>query len=497
MTRNEVIMHAIAGKLTWIQAADICGVTARQMRRMKRRYEAHGYDGLVDGRGGKPRRKRIAVKTLEELCRLKRERYADFSVQHFWEQATEKHQITVSYTWTLQALQAAGLAEKSAGRGQYRRKRERRPLVGMLLHLDASTHEWLADQPMWDLNVLLDDADGRILDARFVPQEGTASTFAALHAVLSRQGRFVELYTDRGSHFCHTSVAGAGPDAVQEGQVSRALRVLGIRHILARSPEARGRSERAFGTIQGRLPQELRVAGITDYAAANGYLVQHFVPDFNRRFTVTPAQAGSAFVPLVGVDLELLLSTQHERVVRNDSTVPFEALTLQLPQLPERPHYVRCPVLVHEFPQGTLGISYQGRLLARYDREGHLLRTAAQARRLGAARKRASIGTTRPLPRLAIVAPGASGSVGSTPAGRWAGRRGKSAQRDGGHETGRAAGRLTRSSPHAGGGGLPRRTLPAPPRPIPHGAAPHPPRSVRQRVENCSPPPKGKGRREF
>jgi transposase len=457
MTRNEVMMRAIAGTLTWIQAADICGITARQMRRLKRRYEAHGYDGLVDGRGGTPRRTRIAVKTLEALCRLKRERYADFSVQHFWEQATEQHQLAVSYTWTLQALQAAGLAAKSAGRGQYRRKRERRPLVGMLLHLDASTHAWLANQPMWDLNVLLDDADGRILDARFVPQEGTASTFAALHAVLRRQGRFVELYTDRGSHFCHTSVAGAGPAAVQEGQVSRALRVLGIRHILARSPEARGRSERAFGTMQGRLPQELRVAGITDYAAANEYLGQHFVPDFNRRFTVTPAQAGSAFVPLVGVDLELLLSAQHERVVRNDSTVPFETLTLQLPQRPERPHYVRCPVLVHEFPQGTLGISYQGRLLARYGRDGHLLSTAA--------------------------------------AGRSAGRRGPSAQRAGGHEAGRGAGRPTRRAPHAGGGGVPRRTLPAPPRPLPHGAAPPSPRSVRQRVEHGSPPPKGNGLR--
>ena len=497
MTRNEVIMRAIAGTLTWIQAADICGITARQMRRMKRRYEAHGYDGLVDGRGGTPRRTRIAVQVLEKLCRLKRERYEDFSVQHFWEQATEKHQLAVSYTWTLKALQAAGLAEQSAGRGQYRRKRERRPLVGMLLHMDASTHEWLAGQPMWDLNVLLDDADGRILDARFVPQEGTASTFAALHAVLSRHGRFVELYTDRGSHFCHTSVAGAGPDAVQEGQVSRALRALGIRHILARSPEARGRSERAFGTIQGRLPQELRVAGITDYSAANGYLVQHFVADFNRRFTVTPAQAGSAFVPLVGVDLELLLSAQHERAVRNDSTVPFEALTLQLPQRPERAHYVRCPVLVHEFPQGTLGISYQGRLLARYDRDGHLLSTGASARRVSAGPKRATIGTPRLLSRLTIVAPGASGSVGSKPSGRWVRPKGKSAQRDSGHETGRAAARPTRRSPPAGGGGVPRRTLPAPPRPLPNGAAPHPHRSVRQRVENASPSPKGKGRRQF
>jgi hypothetical protein len=438
MTRNEVIMRAIAGELTWLQAADICRITDRQMRRMKLRYEAHGYDGLVDGRGGKPRRKRIAMQTLEELCRLKREEYGDFSVQHFWEKATEVHKLAISYTWTLKALQAAGLAEKSPGRGQYRRKRERRPVVGMLLHMDASTHEWLAGQPMWDLNVVLDDADGRILDARFVPQEGTASTFAALHAVLSRYGRFVELYTDRGSHFCHTSVAGAGPDAVQEGQVSRALQVLGIGHILARSPEARGRSERAFGTIQGRLPQELRVAGITDYAAANGYLMQHFVPDFNRRFTVTPAQAGSAFVPLVGVDLALLLSTQHERVVRNDSTVPFEALALQLPQRPERPHYVRCPVLVHEFPEGTLGISYQGRLLARYARAGHLL--PAPAPPPAAAHKAQQTGTARALSARPIVAPGAAVRVASRARGQRARPR-------------RGAGRPTPSTPHTGAPG--------------------------------------------
>lgn len=497
MTRNEVIMQAIAGTLTWLQAADICRITARQMRRMKRRYEAHGYDGLVDGRGGKPRRTRIALQTLEQLCRLKREEYGDFSVQHFWEKATEVHQLAISYTWTLKALQAAGLAEKSPGRGQYRRKRERRPVGGMLLHMDASTHEWLAGQPMWDLNVVLDDADGRILDARFVPQEGTASTFAALHAVLRRHGRFVELYTDRGSHFCHTSVAGAGPDAVQEGQVSRALHALGIRHILARSPEARGRSERAFGTIQGRLPQELRVAGITDYAAANGYLVQHFVPDFNRRFTVTPAQAGSAFVPVVGVQLDLLLSTQHERVVRNDSTVPFETLTLQLPPLPQRPHYVRCPVLVHEFPEGTLGISYHGGLLARYDREGHLLPAGAPAHRGPAGRRRARKETPRPLSAVPIVAPGAAGRVASTATRPVVRPVANGAQRAAAHDRDRAAGRPTRRSPHAGGGGVPRRTLPTPPRPIPHGVAPHPPRSVRQHVQNGSPPLKGKGRREI
>ena len=216
--------------------------------------------------------------------------------------------------------------------------------------------------------------------------------------------------------------------------------------------------------------------------------------DFNRRFTVEPAQAGSAFVPLVGVDLELLLSIQHRRSVNNDSTVAFERLSLQLPRTVERTHYVRCEVTVHEFPEGTLGISYQGRVLARYGRDGQLLSTAPHISR---GRERVQNGTTRLLSPLAIVAPGASGRVGSKPLGQRARLRGKSAQRDGRPKTERSGRRPTRSSPQAGGGGVPQRALPAPPRPIPKGAAPRPLRSVRQRVENCSPPPQRQGRRAF
>lgn len=309
--------------------------------------------------------------------------YADFSIRHFWEDATEQHGLRLSYTWTRLVLQAAGLAPKAPARGQYRRQRERRPVVGTLIHLDASTHTWLPGLPQQDLVVALDAADGRILYARLWPQEGTASTFAALEHVLRVYGRFAELYTDRGSHFCYTPTAGGAPDATHETQVQRALRALGIRHILARSPEARGSSERAFGTIQGRLPQELRAAGITDYVAADAYLRATFVPDFNRRFTVRPAHPASAFVPLVGLDLRLVLSTQHERVVANDSTARFGSLTLQLPPIRARLHYVRCPVLVHEVTDDTVGISYQGRLLARYTRQGVLLEAPAAKGRGG------------------------------------------------------------------------------------------------------------------
>jgi hypothetical protein len=381
MTRQEVIMKAVEGRITWSQAAAILRVTPRHLRRMRERFEELGSRGLLDGRAGCERTTRVAEHILREVCRLKREVYPDFSVRHFHERLTAKHGISLSYTWTKNVLQAAGIVEKARGRGQYRRRRERRAMVGMMLHLDASTHAWLTDLPSQDLVVMLDDADGRILFARFFEQEGTLSTLIALKHVLLRWGRFCELYTDRGSHFCLTTKAEEGPNAVQHGQVPRVLRTLGIRHILARSPEARGRSERAFGTIQGRLPQELRVAGIKTYDAANEYLDATFVPDFNRRFTVKPREAERAFTSLAGTDLELVLTIQHERVVRNDHTVTIGPRCLQLPPSRERVSFARCPVTVHEFLDGTLGISFQGKVLARYDQTGELLRRERRTER--------------------------------------------------------------------------------------------------------------------
>lgn len=379
MTRREVIVKALAGVITWAVAASVIGVSERHMRRMKERYEQYGVDGLQDLRAGRPRARRVSAATIEEVCRLKRDVYPDFSMKHFHEVVTEKHKLKLSYTLTRSVLQDAGLVEKAPGRGKYRRKRERRPMVGLMVHLDASTHTWLKGLPMRDLMVALDDADGRILFARFVEQESTASTFEALHAVLTRYGRFAELYTDRGSHFCRTPKAD-GP-ALTDGQVSRALKTLGIRQILARSPEARGRSERAFKTIQGRLPQELRVAGIRDYATANEYLERVFVPGFNKRFTVTPAQPESAFIKLAGLELDLVLAEQHTRVVEKDNTLSFEALRLQLPSTSQRAHFVRCEVTVHRMPGGELAVTYLGRVLERYAADGRPLDATSRPRR--------------------------------------------------------------------------------------------------------------------
>jgi transposase len=237
MTRREVIVKAFAGVLSWVMAASLLRVSERHMRRMKARFEQFGVDGLMDMRAGRHRARRVSVESIAEVCRLKRDVYPDFSMKHFHEKATGEHGLKLSYTLTRSVLQDAGLVEKAAGRGKYRRKRERRPLRGMLVHLDASTHAWVAGAPMQDLVVAMDDADGRILFARFFPQEGTRSTLVALREIDEKHGRFAELYTDRGSHFCRTPKA-TGPSLV-DGQVSRVCKVLGIKQILANSPQAR------------------------------------------------------------------------------------------------------------------------------------------------------------------------------------------------------------------------------------------------------------------
>ena len=373
MTRLEVIGRALAGSISWIDAATILGISPRQARRLKRRFECFGKEGLLDGRRGLARARRVSDETVASILRLRRERYADFSIRHFHEHLVEKHTVRVSYTFTLHLLQLHGLADKFPGRGRYLRKRERRPLPGMLLHLDASTHSWIEGLPAQDLVVMLDDADGRILHARFVAQEGVASTLAALLDVLRRHGRFCQLYTDRGSHFCRTERAGEDPAEVQLGQIPRVLRALGIEHVRARSPEARGRSERCFGTLQGRLPQELRLHGVLTYDQANRFLDERFTADFNRRFTVAPRERGTAYTPLTGLDLELLVSAQHERIVQKDNTVVFDRLFLQLPPSPDRIHYARCPVVVHELVDGTLAVTFHGKPIGRFTREGSTL----------------------------------------------------------------------------------------------------------------------------
>lgn len=370
MKVQEVIMRAMAKKMTWAQAGEVIGLCERQMRRWKQRYEEYGYDGLFDRRTGKPSPKRVPVTTVEEVLRLYQEQYPDFNVRHFHEKLREKHHICLSYTWVKRALQMAGLVKKSRKRGVHRRRRPRRPLPGMLLHLDGSSHAWFQDDRRYDLLVILDDATSEIYYAQLVEEESTATVMTALREVIERKGAFCALYSDRASHFFHTAKAGQPVDRHRPTQVGRALAELGIQMIPAYSPQARGRGERSFGTWQGRLPQELRVHGIDSMASANEFLRESYIAEFNRRFAVAPTEAGHAFLPVRGKNLDLIFSLQHERTVNQDNTVHLGSCILQIEKTAWRATLARCRVTVYQHLDGTWSIGYGPHLLGTYNREG-------------------------------------------------------------------------------------------------------------------------------
>src|SRR5947209_6046990 len=370
MKVQEVILRAMAKQITWWQAAEIIGISDRHMRRWRERYEEFGYDGLFDRRRGQPSPKRVPLALVEQVLGLYRDRYADLNVRHFHEKLREQHQIELSYTWVKQALQGAGLVARGRKRGVHRKRRPRRPLPGMLLHIDGSRHRWFQDERWYDLIVILDDASCEIYYAQLVEEESTLTVMAGLQEVIARKGVFCALYSDRGSHFWLTPKVGGKVDSHRLTQVGRALRELGIQMIPAYSPQARGRSERNFGTWQGRLPQELRLRGIRTLAAANDFLRQHYVAEFNRRFQVPAKERGHAFVPRSSKDLDLIFSLQFERRVNQDNTVSVQKLTLQIEAVPWRATLAGWTVIVQQHLDGTVTITYGPHRVGHYCSDG-------------------------------------------------------------------------------------------------------------------------------
>jgi hypothetical protein len=358
-------------RLTADEAGELLGMSGRNFRRYAVRFDEEGVAGLRDQRLGKVSPRRAPARELARMQRLYRERYRDFTVKHFHEQLQKRHNYVLGYTVTRLSLQAAGLVAKTQRGGRHRKKRERRPLPGMLLFQDGSTHRWIPRLGHdLDLIVTLDDATGAICSAFFVAEEGTMSSFLGLRETIAERGLFRAFYTDRGSHYFYTPKAGGKVDKTKPTQVGRALAQLGITHIPSYSPEARGRMERVFGTLQKRLPPELRLAKITTVAAANRYLKEHFVPDHNQRFGVAAAEPGTAFVPYAGRPLEDVLCVQEDRQVGRDNCVAWNGLALQIPAQRQRHHYVKATVRVHEYPDGQLAIFDGPTCLARFDHKG-------------------------------------------------------------------------------------------------------------------------------
>jgi len=360
-----------SGRLTQGEAAQLLGVCERSFRRYLSRYEAEGLEGLIDRRLEHASNRCAPVDEVMALTERYRSRHSGWNVKHFhsWYQ---REGGTRSYTWVKKCLQDAELVPKAAKRGTHRKRRERRPLPGMMMHQDGSTHEWVPGA-LWDLIVTMDDATGKQHSMFFVEEEGTASSFRGVREVIEACGLFSSFYSDRGSHYWHTPEAGGKVDKQNLTQFGRAMKQLGIEMIAAYSPEARGRSERAFGTHQGRVPQELALAGITDMATANRYLQDVYLPAFNAEFAQSAMEEGSAFVPWVGGSLDDILCEQVERTVGSDNCVRFERLILQIPVDRHRCHYVKAKVRVHRYANGDLAVFHGPRKLADYDPEGNPL----------------------------------------------------------------------------------------------------------------------------
>ena len=366
MKLQDVMLRAMAKRITWYQAAEILGISCRQMQRWKTRFEHEGYEGLFDRRRGIPSPKRVPLPTVETVLRLYQEQYFDFNVRHFHEKLKSEHQIELSYTWVKAALQGAGLVKPRRKRGKHRKRRPRRPLPGMLLHIDASQHRWFCDDRWYDLLVIMDDATSEIYYAQLVEEESTRTVMTALREVIEQKGLFCALYSDRASHFFLTPKTGEPVDHHRVTQVGRALRELGIQLIPAYSPQARGRSERGFGTWQGRLPQELRLRHLTTVASANQFLRANYLKEFNARFMVKAAERGTAFGPLRRKDLNLVFALHHERVVARDNTVSFANRIWQLERSKLRGTLAGCRVTMHEHLDDTFSITYGPHVVGRY-----------------------------------------------------------------------------------------------------------------------------------
>lgn len=369
MRFEEAYQGWTEGRLSQAEAALLLGQCERSFRRHIERYEADGLEGLLDRRLSQVSKRRASAVEVDHVVALYKSSFAGWNVAHFHSKYRAEAAGSRSYSWLKSVLQGAGVVKASRRRGKHRIKRERAPLPGMLVHQDASTHHWVPQQ-VWDLVVTMDDANGEHTSMFFCDQEGTASSFHGIGQTIARYGLFASLYSDRGSHYFTTPEAGAKVDKLHVTEVGRALRQLGIEHIAAYSPEARGRSERAFQTHQGRLPQELARAGITDMDGANRYLEQVYRPGHNREFGVPSTLTGTAFVPFLSGSLPDILCEQHERTVGNDNCISFEGLSLQIPADEFRYHYVRTRVRVHRYVDATLAVFHGPRKLAAYDARG-------------------------------------------------------------------------------------------------------------------------------
>ena len=389
MKRQEVILKAMSGQIHWIQAAEILGITDRQMRRVKLQYQTYGCDGLIDRRRLTPSSRKVPYSMCEKVLSLYREKYFDFNITHFHEKLRKEHAIALSYNWVRGVLEEAGLIKKRKRRSRHRKKRPRKPLIGMMLHMDGSPHDWFSNGTEYSLVVISDDANNEVYDMALVCEEDALTCMSMVKGVVENKGIFCSFYTDRASHFFLTKKAGERVCKDNLTQIGRALEECGIQHIPSYSPQGRGRSERLNGTLQGRIPQELRIRGIKTLKEANNYLRGEYIKEHNKNFMIKPEDESSAFIPVIeGVDLDKIFCFKYERVVNNDNTISFKNRLFQIRPNEMRISFVRCRVIVHEHIDRSISVTYGPHTIGYYTPEGLSTNPHYQQRKKKEAKKK-------------------------------------------------------------------------------------------------------------
>jgi transposase len=369
--RLYVVQQTIDGKMTGSQAAERLGLSLRQVRRLIARYRQQGAAGLVHGNRGRPAHNRVDEAVRAKIEDLMAAEYKDYNDCHFTEELAEEYGLHVSRASVRRIRRAQGQRSPRKRRSpRHRRRRERKAQAGMLLQGDGSRHDWLEGRGPWlTLIAYIDDATGQVLGASFRAEEDAAGYFLGLQAICRARGIPAAVYVDQHTIFqspakptLEQQLSGEAP----KSQFGRLAAELGIELILAKSPQAKGRVERLWETLQDRLVKALRKAGASSLVEANQVL-QDFLPKFNQRFQVAPAESATAFRPWPkAYRPEDFFCFKHRRTVTNDNTFPFDGHRLQIPPGPGGRSYAKAKVEVRQHLDGHLEVCYQGQRLVTF-----------------------------------------------------------------------------------------------------------------------------------
>jgi transposase len=378
MKIQEVILRALSGEIHWFQAAEILGVSTRTMRRYRWGLDKWGYDSLFDRRHRRPSPRSVPVGEVKRILGLYRERYRGWNTRHFYQTLRREHGVRVSYTFVKQALQEAGLVPKRQARGRHRRRRERKACFGEMLHIDGSKHAWLSLLPeqKQTLITVVDDATSRLLYAQLWMEESTQAVLAAVRQVVETFGIPASIYTDRASWAFETPEAGKSVSKTHLTQVGEVLKRLGVEHIPSYSPQARGRSERMNGTLQGRLVNELKLAGARSLETANAYIRDSYLEVHDQAFAVEPRDPESAFVTRGNADLDEIFCRETLRQVGKDNVVTCGKTAFQISKQPGRKTCAGLVVIVRQRMDGRWSIHRGTQLLGRYEADGRPVEAA-------------------------------------------------------------------------------------------------------------------------